>query len=142
MTGNGLGSNPGGPPDAPLSAPDSSAPGSLDGSPGRLDGPPAPLDGPPAPLDGPPLPLDVPVGPPDALPPGYDQWAAVCGKHYGDAVSAAMCAGNQPPSITSIAELEQRLDMNRNNSTLSFTGLSTGLGLHMVTPIGSRIRAE
>jgi len=80
------------------------------------------------------MPLDGPLGPPDALPPGYDQRAAVCSRHYGDAISAVLCAGNQPPSITSIAELEQLLDMNRNNSTLSITELSTGLGLHMVTP--------
>src|SRR5215471_19335738 len=88
MAGNGLGSNPAGPPDGPPRPPDASPPGPLDGPPGPLDGPPRPLDAPPGPLDGPPGPL----------PPGYDQWAAVCGKHYGDAISAALCAGNLPPS--------------------------------------------
>src|ERR1041384_5374831 len=98
MSGNGPGSHPGGPPDGPPGQPDSSTPGPLDGHPGPLDGPPTPVDGPPAPVDG-------PLGPPDPLPPGYEQWAAVCGRHYGDAISAALCAGNQPPSITSLAEL-------------------------------------
>jgi hypothetical protein len=80
------------------------------------------------------------------LPTGPAQWAAVCGKHYGDMISAKFCAGAAPPALTSLADLEALLGLtvrpNPNNDPtinanvrFTLTGESTGLGLRSVNPI-------
>src|SRR5438045_3056733 len=89
------------------------------------------------PVDGDPL---------SGLPTGAAQWSAVCGKHYGDMISAKFCAGATPPSLTSLADLEALLGLtvrpNPNNdptinANVRFTlnGESTGLGVRAVNPI-------
>ena len=85
----------------------------------------------------------------DGLPTGVDQWNALCAKGYGDMISAKFCAGSTPPTITSLAQLEQflglRVQPNPNNDPninknirWTLTGHSTGLGLRSVTPLTPR----
>lgn len=70
-------------------------------------------------------------------PPGYDDWARLCGKHYGDPISAKFCAGTAPPVIEELPDLEDFLEL-RAFGRESLTGLSTGVGLRMVTPLNPR----
>jgi hypothetical protein len=95
--------------------------------------------------------VDVPVTLPDpdplsGLPTGAAQWSAVCARHYGDMISARFCAGTAPPSLASLADLENLLGLTvQPNPTgdpainpgvrVTLTGESTGLGLRMVNPI-------
>jgi hypothetical protein len=84
------------------------------------------------------------------LPTGPAQWAAVCGKHYGDMISAKFCASSTPPTLTSLADLEALLgltvapDPSNNpysanpNVRVTLIGESTGLGLRSVNPITPR----
>jgi hypothetical protein len=76
---------------------------------------------------------------PDARPSGYDAWAAMCAKRYGDQISERFCAGNGPPKLQSISDLEQLLDMRTANTTMSVTTLSTGVSLRLVTPLNPRV---
>jgi hypothetical protein len=80
------------------------------------------------------------------LPTGAAQWAAVCAKAYGDAISAKFCAGAAPPMLTSLADLEALLGLtvqpNPNNdpkinASVRFTlaGESSGLGMRSVNPV-------
>lgn len=95
---------------------------------------------------------DVPAGPTDpldGLPTGVDQWTQLCAKGYGDMISQKLCAGTAPPVITSLRDLQQLLGLsvvpnpNRDpalnaNVRITFTGLSTGLGMRHVTPLNPR----
>jgi hypothetical protein len=83
------------------------------------------------------------------LPTGVDQWTAVCGKHYGDIISAKFCASATPPKLTSLAELEALLGLTvqpnpnglpglNTNVRVTLNGESTGLGLRSVNPITPR----
>src|SRR5205807_1111742 len=53
------------------------------------------------------------------LPTGPAAWNALCAKHYGDMISAKLCAGSAPPAISSLADLEALLGLtvapNPNN---------------------------
>ena len=42
----------------------------------------------------------------EGLPTGIDQWRRLCAKNYGGLVAGKFCAGNEPPRITSLAELQ------------------------------------
>ena len=79
---------------------------------------------------GQPMPADA------GLPAGYDEWAALCSKHYGDRISAKFCAGTAPPFIEELPDLERFLGLSYTRESL--TGLSTGVGLRMVTPLNPR----
>src|SRR5262245_30010514 len=99
--------------------------------------------------------VDAPMAPVESdpladLPSGVAQWTAVCGRHYGDMISAKFCAGAAPPTLTSLADLEALLGLTvRPNPTgdptinanvrVTFTGESTGLGLRTVNPIVPRV---
>ena len=83
------------------------------------------------------------------LPTGAASWSALCGLHYGDMISAKLCAGSQPPSITSLADLEALLGLTvvpnpTNDTTLNknvavtLNGESTGLGMRSVTQLNPR----
>lgn len=76
------------------------------------------------------------------LPTGVDEWNAVCGKHYGDMISAKFCAGAQPPTLTGLADLEALLGLtvtpNAANVRVTLIGESTGLGIRAVNPITPR----
>jgi hypothetical protein len=89
----------------------------------------------------------LPPGPTDplhGLPTGMDQWTALCAKGYGDMITAKFCAGNAPPTIRSLVELQTLLGLrvlpnNGNpNVRLTLTGLSTGIGMRTVTPLNPR----
>lgn len=94
----------------------------------------------------------MPMGssdPLDGLPTGVAQWTNLCAKGYGDMISAKFCAGSTPPTINSLAQLQQLLGLvmvpnPTNNQTINpgvritFTGFSTGLGLRSVTPLNPR----
>jgi len=71
---------------------------------------------------------------------GTARWQVTCGRGYGDAVSAAFCAGSAPPSITSINDVEVLLGMvpGAPNIAVTFAGETTGLELRGVTPINPR----
>lgn len=71
------------------------------------------------------------------MPAGYHEWAQVCGKHYADPISAKFCAGTNPPGISGLFGLEQFLGLNAYGREV-LTGLSTGVGLRMVTPVNPR----
>lgn len=75
----------------------------------------------------------------DAHPSGYDAWAAMCAKGYGDQISERFCAGQGPPKLTSISDLEQLLDMRPTNTSMAVTTLSTGVSLRLVTPLNPRV---
>jgi hypothetical protein len=92
--------------------------------------------------------MAVPVDPDplSGLPTGAAQWAIVCARHDGDAISAKFCAGTAPPALTSLADLEALLGLtvqpNPNNdpkinANVRFTlaGESTGLGMRSVNPV-------
>jgi hypothetical protein len=73
------------------------------------------------------------------LPSGHDEWAAVCAKHYGDAVSEKFCASDRPPPLGSLADLQKLLKLdNRSTSAFVMTGHSTGIGVRIVTPLNPR----
>jgi hypothetical protein len=79
------------------------------------------------------------------LPTGPAQWSALCGKHYGDMISAKFCAGATPPSLTSLADLESLLGLSisanpQNNTNVKFTLVSesVGIGMRHVTGINPR----
>jgi hypothetical protein len=83
------------------------------------------------------------------LPTGVDQWKALCAKHYGDMISAKLCAGSSPPALTSLLDLETMLGLravpNPNNDPsintnvrVTFNGESTGLGVRQVTALTPR----
>jgi hypothetical protein len=83
------------------------------------------------------------------LPTGVDQWNALCAKHYGDMISAKLCAGTTPPTITSLADLEALLgltvqpnpngDPNINkNVRVTLVSESEGIGMRHTTPINPR----
>ncbi len=83
------------------------------------------------------------------LPTGVDSWTALCAKHYGDMISAKLCAGTAPPAITGLADLEALLGLtvvpNPNNDPtlntnvkVTLNGESTGLGLRSVTALNPR----
>src|SRR5690349_10175062 len=85
----------------------------------------------------------------EGLPTGVAQWQQLCAKGYGDMITAKLCAGSQPPQITSLKDLQQLLGLrvlpNPNadpainaNVRITLTGLSTGLGLRTVTPLNPR----
>jgi hypothetical protein len=84
------------------------------------------------------------------LPTGSDQWSAVCGKHYGDAISAKFCAGTSPPALTSLADLESLLGLtvqpNPNNDPainpnvrVTLLSESESIGTRHVTSINPRV---
>jgi len=73
------------------------------------------------------------------LPSGYSEWARICSKHYGDAVSARLCGDQLPPRLGSLMELLRLVGLDdRSKTGLVMTGLSTGVGLRMVTPLNPR----
>jgi hypothetical protein len=83
------------------------------------------------------------------LPTGTEAWTNLCAKGYGDMISAKLCAGTAPPTLTSIKDLQQLLGLgvvanpNRDpglnaNVRVTLTGHSTGLGLRAVTPLNPR----
>lgn len=83
------------------------------------------------------------------LPTGVEQWQKLCAKGYGDAISAAFCAGSTPPALTSLQDLQQLLGLRvlpnptadpqvNANVRVTLTGHSTGLGLRTVTPLNPR----
>jgi hypothetical protein len=73
------------------------------------------------------------------LPSGYDEWAAICAKHYGDPISEKFCASDRPPPLGSLADLEKLLQLdNRSTSGFVMTGHSTGIGVRLVTPLNPR----
>jgi hypothetical protein len=85
----------------------------------------------------------------EGLPTGVAQWQALCAKGYGDIITAKLCAGTAPPVITSLKDLQQLLGLRvlpnptadptvNANVRITFTGLSTGLGLRTVTPLNPR----
>jgi hypothetical protein len=90
-----------------------------------------------------------PGDPLGGLPTGGAAWTDLCAKHYGDMISAKLCAGTSPPAITSLADLEALLGLtvapNPNNDPainpnvrVTLNGESTGLGLRSVTQLNPR----
>lgn len=75
----------------------------------------------------------------DAHPSGYEAWVAMCAKGNGDQITERFCAGEGPPPIHSISDLEQLLDMRPANTTMAVTTLSTGVSLRLVTPLNPRV---
>jgi len=85
----------------------------------------------------------------EGLPTGPQQWTNLCGKNYGDMISAKFCAGTSQPPLTSIKDLEALLGLgvvsNPNNDPtlnanvkVTFNGLSTGLGIRNVNQLAPR----
>lgn len=77
------------------------------------------------------------------LPTGRTQWALLCARQHRDAISSKFCAGDAPPRVTSIAELETFLGLTiragvGGNADLVLTGMSTGLGIRRTTPLNPR----
>ncbi|MDB4956607.1 MAG: hypothetical protein JWO36_4176 [Myxococcales bacterium] len=83
------------------------------------------------------------------LPTGDAQWSAVCGKHYGDMITAKFCAGTTPPVLTSLADLEALLGLtvqpNPNNDPainpnirITLNSESESIGMRHVTAINPR----
>ena len=83
------------------------------------------------------------------LPTGVEQWNALCAKHYGDAISAKLCAGTAPPVLTSLLDLETlvglRMYPNPNNDPtvnahvrITLNGESEGIGMRQVTSLTPR----
>ena len=93
--------------------------------------------------------MPTPVSDPLAgLPTGGASVTAVCAQHYGDMISAKLCAG-AAPTLTSLADLEALLGLtvapNPNNDPtintnvkVTLNGESTGLGLRSVTQLNPR----
>ncbi|MBX3160685.1 MAG: hypothetical protein KF773_32260 [Deltaproteobacteria bacterium] len=77
----------------------------------------------------------------EGLPTGTEQWKRVCATGHGDAITAAFCAGDEPPAITSLAELQALVGLdasNRATTRAMMTGVSTGVGVRTITPLNPR----
>ncbi len=76
----------------------------------------------------------------EGLPTGFEQWKRVCATGYGDAVTRKFCGGDEPPSITSLAQLRDLLELQLYDGAhgVVLTGQSTGIGLRTVTPLNPR----
>ena len=82
------------------------------------------------------------------LPTGEDQWEILCARNHDDAIARAFCAGDAPPSVTSITELlelvglgfvEGNLENGLNgNPGLTLTYHSTAIGTRFVNEINPR----
>ncbi len=104
-----------------------------------------PIDDSPDGGDGDAGPTQVLTDPFAGLPTDIDQWQALCAKGYGDTISEAFCAGNQPPQIRSFAELRNFLGLSGDGigqqSQLRVTGVfhSTAVSGRTVTPLNPRV---
>ena len=90
-------------------------------------------------------PAELVTDPFAGLPTGQAQWQALCAKGYADTVTEAFCAGSQPPSITSFADLRALLGLDGTDtsqgSDLRITGVfhSTAVSGRTVTPLNPRV---
>ena len=95
--------------------------------------------------DGPDEPSSDPL---DGLPTGEDQWELLCARNHDDPIARAFCAGDAPPSVTSITELlelvglgfvEGNLENGVNgNPGLTLASHSTAIGTRFVNAINPR----
>lgn len=93
----------------------------------------------------PPEPTDDPL---HGLPTGDDQWDLLCARGHADAIATALCAGDAPPTISSISELLDLVGLgfqpgnlsNGENGNPAFTFVyhSTAVSTRFVNPINPR----
>lgn len=84
----------------------------------------------------------------DGFPTGEDQWELLCARNHDDAIARAFCAGDSPPTVTSIEELlelvglgfvEGNLENGMNgNPGLTLASHSTAIGTRFVNAINPR----
>ena len=98
--------------------------------------------------DPPPMPDPDSEDPFGGLPTGEEQWQHVCDQGWGDPVSTAFCAGDSPPTVTSLHDLQVLLGLdfvpgqtgNGSNGNPSYSMLShsASISARTVTPINPR----
>ena len=92
--------------------------------------------------------LQDPLSALNSIKSGADQWAALCARHNTDAVSTAFCAGNAPPTVTNLAQLQALVGLafqagntqNGRNGNPAFvlTGHSSSLVTRFTSAINPR----
>jgi hypothetical protein len=85
----------------------------------------------------------------EGLPTGYDQWVALCSRGYNDTVTQAFCAGNQPPVLTSLADVRALLGLELvpgqtqsaagGNPAFSVASHSTAVSMRHVNELNPRV---